>query len=120
MTDLQKRGAAKPIVTIVLFLLLLVAGFVLIKESAAKSEAQSIADTLSAEINNGPTEVEVHELLGLTPTATRKPGHKKYVEEYTNQGMLKTYTVYAYYRTGAAKFLEAVSVNETIPEWETE
>ena len=43
MTDLQKRGAAKPIVTIILFLLLLVVGFVLIKESAAKGQAQSLS-----------------------------------------------------------------------------
>lgn len=120
MTNLQKRGAAKSIVSIVLFLLLLVAGFVLVKESGARSHAQNVADTLNAELNNGPTDEEVHEILGLTPTATRTPGHRKYVEEYTVQGMLNTFTVYAYYRTGAAKLLEAVSVNETIPEWEQE
>lgn len=120
MTDLRKRGAAKPIVMIVLLVLLLVAGVVLIKEAGAQGKAHSIADILNLELNNGPTDEEVHEKLGMTPTTTRNPTPRKYVEEYSNKGLLRTYTVYAYYRTGAANFLEAVSVNEKIPKWESE
>ena len=117
-TNLPKRGAAKSIVTVVLFLLLLVAGFILLKEAGAQGHCQSIADTLELELSNGPSDEKVHEILGLTPTKTRTPGPNIYVEEYSKGGPLKNYTTYAYYRTGAVKLLEAVSVNQTIPEWE--
>ncbi len=120
MTDLRTRGAAKPVVLIVLLVVLLLAGLVLIKEAGAQGKAHSIADVLNLELNNGLTDAEVHEKLGMTPTATRKPTPQKYVEEYSSKGLLRTYTVYAYYRTGAANFLEAVSVNEKIPKWESQ
>ena len=31
---------------------------------------------------------------------------------------MNEYVVYAYYTTGATKLLEAVSMNETLPNWE--
>lgn len=120
----DRRGKTKPILMLILIAFVAGAFYLMTQEQAAREYCERINNTLAATINepSGPglTPKEVHEKIGVEPNVTRTPGKHKYVEEYTSKGPMDSYVVYAYYKTGATKLLEAVSLNQKLDDWETE
>lgn len=114
----RRTGIVKVIVIVVLAILVGVAFMLMTQEQEARSAAESAHAVLVEEIDSGLTPEEVHEKLGRDPHETRIPGKNRFVEEYYWSGPMSEHTVYAYYSTGAAKYLEAASINEKMDNWE--
>lgn len=114
----RRSGIVKVIVIVVLAILVGVAFMLMTQEQEARSAAEKAQSTLFDEIDSGLTPEQVHEKLGREPHETRIPGKNRFVEEYHWKGPMGKHTVYAYYTTGAAKYLEAVSINEKMEDWE--
>lgn len=117
-----RRGNSRVIIAVVLVCLVGVSVQLMSQEQAARDAASTASELLEAVLDSGEslTPETIHEKLGRTPDLTRKPAPHRYVEEYHWQGPMSSYKVYAYYQTGATKLLEAVSLNQTISERETE
>ncbi len=114
----RRAGIVKVIVIVVLAILVGVAFMLMTQEQEARAAAESAHAALVAEVDAGLTPEKVHEKLGRDPHETRIPGKNRFVEEYHWTGPMSKHTVYAYYTTGAAKFLEAASINEKMADWE--
>lgn len=111
-------GFAKVIVVLVLAALVGVALYLMVQEQGAREYCEGISSKLEAAIDEGLTPEQVHERIGAEPTKMRNLGKYKNVEEYSAQGPMNSYTVYVYYRKAATQFMEAVSANQTLPDWE--
>ena len=118
---MQQNKNSKFVGAAVLICLGAAAVVLMIKEQSATASSQQVEQALGAIIDAGEslTAEEVHERIGCEPQVTRIPGKHRFVEEYRWNGPMRAHTVYAYYKTGAAKLLEAVSLNQTLPDWES-
>jgi hypothetical protein len=115
-------GSAKPIVFIVLAILICIAAYIMVQEQNARTASMEAHNTLVDLLDSGETLTPdvVQEKVGRAPVVTRTPGKHKLVEEYTWSGPMSEHRVYAYYKTAATQLLEAVSINQEVPEWETD
>ncbi len=91
-----------------------------IQEQQIRLASEAAHEKLEEVIASGGTltDAEVHQRLGRDPDEVRRPAKHRLVEEYHWSGNFRTYTVYAYYSTAAAKLLTAVSINQAMPDWE--
>lgn len=119
---MARQGNSRVVIAVVLVGLVGVAVVLMTQEQDARGAATAASELLIGELDSGEslTPEKIHEMLGRTPHVTRNPIKHCYVEEYHWQGPMSSHKVYAYYQTGATQLLEAVSLNRTIPERETE
>jgi hypothetical protein len=104
---------------------LVVAGVAILaatKERQARSTSLQAHDMLAAVIDAEETltDEQVHQRLGRGPDQIARPARHRMVEQYRWSGSYDSHTVYVYYMTGAANLLTAVSLNQTLPDWERE
>ena len=126
---MTRRGSSAVKVTAAVILAAIVGGAVLLTaqeekarsaaNAATKSLMQAIADAETSNVGT-PNIEDVHGLIARKPDVERRTYEHRYVEEYLWKGPFGDYRLYAYYRTGADKFLEAVSLNEKLVEWESD
>ena len=117
---MRRHGIGKVVVFVALAALMGAAFLFMMQEQKARAACEDVNAKLAELIEAGEslTPEEVHEKIGRTPHVSRIPGKHRFVEEYRWAGPLSSHTVYAYYETAATKLLEAVSMNQKMPEWE--
>ena len=121
----QRGGIAKVIIVVALAALVSAAFLLMNQEQKARTAAEGANTELIKALDEAqdgntstPTPERVHDLIKRKPHVTRAPGRHRYVEEYYWKGPMGQQTVYAYYSTAAEKFLEAVSLNQKLDDWE--
>ena len=120
-----RSGIVKVIIVVALAVIVGASSLLMMQEQKARAAAGQVNATLIQAIDDAqeanqatPTSEEVHELIGRIPHLTRQPGRHRYVEEYYWKGPMGEQKLYAYYSSAADKFLEAVSLNQKLTEWE--
>lgn len=116
----NRVGIVKVVIVVALAALVGAAFLFMTQEQKARAGSQQIYDTLAGALDKSWTIDEVHEHLEREPNQTRTPSKKRLVEEYAFKGPLESHTVYAYYSVAATQILEAVSMGQKLPDWETE
>ena len=114
----RRSGVAKVIIIVILLVLVAASYFLMTQEQKARDASMAVHEELVASIEDGLTPEAVHDKVGRKPHESRKPGKNVFVEEYHWKGPMSQHTVYAYYKTAASQFLEAVSINQKLDEWE--
>ena len=91
------------------------------QEKSARAASEQAMATLGDVVDSSddPYEPEkVREVLGREPNESRSPSKNRLVEEYVWKGPFSSHTVYVYYSGATIKVLEAVSLNQTLQDWE--
>lgn len=121
----HRAGVLKVILVVALAVIVGASTLFMVQEQKARSQAEQANASLiraidQAQVDNQatPTPKEVHELIGRQPNLTRVPARHRYVEEYYWKGPMGEQRLYVYFSTAADKFLEAVSLNHKLDQWE--